>query len=227
MISDKIENTNIENVAISNKNVDTIYFDIDTSCKKIGIKKTSLYTKYLTNKKLNIQKYHIQGSKKTYLHIDDINIIKTLEQKKIKSFAFNENISRKQKSIQIKSSSNNREYDNNLNIDSKNTESNNNDSDKLIKIYKDMIEELKKDKENLQKDKDKLSSTISELTTTIDKQQVLALKDKNQIEVLTLALKESNNNLMLSASKEDCLRDELNSIKNMSLGQKILFLFKK
>lgn len=214
-------------IKISLDDIDKSFFDIDKSCEIVGIKRTSIYSKYLNDGDLDIKKYNIKGSKKTYLHIDDIDRIKTMEQEKVKKFNVNENSSRKQKCIEIKSNSKNKESDNNLNIDNKDIESQDNDYNKLIKSYEERIEELKKDKEDLQKDKDKLSNMISELTTAIDKQQALALKDKNQIDVLTLALKESNNNLLLSNGKEDCLRDELNSIKNMSLGQKILFLFKK
>lgn len=213
MISDKIENTN--NVAISNENIDTTYFDIDTSCKKIGIKKTSLYTKYLNNKNLNIQKYHIQGSKKTYLHLTDIEQIIDIEKNKTNTQKL-QNENRISKKI-IVSESTKKE----VSVDITNTQNTtknpnkkttvNNDYDllnekyknnlKLIAIYEELINELKKDK-------DELNKALTQANTALTNEQTLNLKDKKIIESLTLQLETANQKLQLTSGQEEHLRNE-------------------
>ena len=225
MISNKIKNTNIElNAAISNENIDTTYFDIDTSCKKIGIKKTSLYTKYLNNKNLNIQKYHIQGSKKTYLHLTDIEQIIDIEKNKTNIQKL-QNENRISKKITVKDNLNKEISINTIDTQDNLNEKNNAHEDynllnekyksnlQLISIYEKQIEDLIKDKENL-------NIALAQANTALTNEQTLNLKDKKIIESLTLQLETANQKLQLTSGQEEHL-------KNMSLGQKILFLFKK
>lgn len=234
MVVNKAENTNIDlNITISNENIGTIYFDIDASCEKIGIKKTSLYTKYLNNKNLNIQKYHMQGSKKTYLHLKDIEHIIHLEENKINTQKF-QNENRVAKKIIVSESANKE-----VSVDITNTQNTtknpnkkttvNNDYDllnekyknnlKLISVYETLIDDLKKDKEEL-------NIALTQANTALTNEQTLNLKDKNIIESLTLQLETANQKLQLTSGQEEHLRNELDDIKNMNFTKRLLFLLK-
>lgn len=220
---------------ISSENIGKLYFSIEDSCEIIGIKKTSLYSKYLNDDNLNIKRYSIKNSKKVFLYIDDIENIKSIiENGKVIEGRISSPIDIKEKDINRNYEENSNPYKDELNKLRCDYEIANN----MLKSYLEAIEMMRKDKEQL-------NSALEKSQALLSREQELNAKDKNTIASLTEQLKENKvkllaateeeaslkatliakeeyeielkNNLNLEIEKNKNLENEINNIKNKSL----------
>lgn len=235
-----IEDTNKVIEPLSHNNIGILYFSLEETKNILGIGKTKLYKDYINNDNFSIKPYNLEGTKKVFFYLEDINEIKQGRYDNTIEKRSEATITIKEKEVAVDSNS--------ADIDIAKLQADYNSSIKELKKCEEIIAILKKSNEDitgaLEKSQSLLSreqelnakdkNVILSLTNQLEESKIkqIALTEEDAALKTTLVSKEEENEKLIKEikSKESELKElenKLNEIRDKNIWQLIKFKFKK